>query len=77
MQVQSTAGLVFQYSLRPNGPWHTLVKNVPQSGNCGDDGAWFAWTATAPENYAYYRAYFGGTKYNSELLPSSSKTLLA
>ena len=77
VQVQSTAGLVLQYSSGPNGPWRTLVKNVPQSGNCGDDGAWFAWSATAPENYAYYRAYFGGTKYNSELLPSSSKALLA
>ncbi|MGD0704199.1 MAG: hypothetical protein ABSA02_30485 [Trebonia sp.] len=63
-QISPDADVAFQYSSGgKNGPWHTLVKNVPQSGmDCGKGGRWYAWTATAPQNYAYYRLSYPGGK---------------
>jgi hypothetical protein len=79
--IPNTAGLVLQYSSGgQNGPWHTLVKSIPQSNTCGIRGLWFDWRATAPLNWAYYRAYYtgyhdpySGTGY----LPASSAKVLA
>jgi len=73
------AGLVLQYSSGgPNGPWHTLAKNIPADSRCGNDGVWFASTAYAPQNYAYYRTYFPGNNLTgTDLLGSSSQSVLA
>jgi hypothetical protein len=51
------ASLVIQYAPRPSGPWRTLNVETQLSGGCGNQGARFSGTATAPVNYAYYRAY--------------------
>jgi hypothetical protein len=62
-RITPAAYVGFQYSSGKNGPWHTLVKNVPQSGSeCGKGGVWYAGTATAPQNYAYYRLSYPGGK---------------
>lgn len=73
------AGLVLQYSSGgPKGPWRTLAKNIPSDSRCGNGGAWFASTAAAPENYAYYRIYFPGNDLTgTDLLGSSSQSVLA
>jgi hypothetical protein len=70
------ADVAFQYSAGKNGPWHTLVKNVPQSGNsCGKGGVWYAWTAAAPQNYAYYRlSYPGGKPFTGQAYLGSAST---
>lgn len=78
--IQNTKGLEFQYSSSPNGPWRTLVKQVPESGVCGTQGLWFSWRAVAQQNYAYYRVYYAGytDPYSGVIyLPSSSAKLLA
>lgn len=78
--IQNTKGLEFQYSSSPNGPWRTLVKQVPESGVCGTQGLWFNWSAVAQQNYAYYRVYYAGytDPYSGVIyLPSSSAKLLA
>ena len=80
-QISPAADVAFQYSSGgKNGPWHTLVKNVPMSGmTCGKGGLWYAWTATAPLNYAYYRlSYPGGKPYAGyAYLASASAPTLA
>ena len=72
----SAATVAFQYSSGKNGPWHTLVKNVPMSGmDCGRGGLWYTWTATAPLNYAYYRlSYSGGKPYAGYAYLASAST---
>jgi hypothetical protein len=54
--------LVIQYAAAKNGPWHTLKTGSSRSGSCGTQGWSFKGTTTAPQNYAYYRAYFTGAK---------------
>jgi len=62
-RITPAAYVAFQYASSPNGPWRTLVKNVPQSGmTCGKGGVLYAGTAEAPVNYAYYRLSYPGAK---------------
>jgi len=54
-------GPVIQWESNPKGPWHTLKRIETGVDACGHDGAAFSGTATAPLNYAFYRAYYPGT----------------
>lgn len=60
MSVAQTSGLTIQYAPGPAGPWRTLAKSVSTGGSCGTSGIAFSGTATAPSNYAYYRAVYAG-----------------
>ena len=53
-------GPVIQWAVNPKGPWHILKRAETGVDACGHDGAAFSGTATAPWNYAYYRAYYPG-----------------
>lgn len=56
----SASRIELQYADSKTGPWHTLTR-VSVTGNaCGHDGSTFRGTATAAENYAYYRVVYGG-----------------
>jgi len=54
-------GPVIQWAYSPGGPWHTLKRVETGVDACGHDGAAFSGTATAPVNYAFYRAYYPGS----------------
>lgn len=54
-------GPVIQWASTPRGPWHTLKRIETGVDACGHDGAAFSGTATAPLNYAFYRAYYPGS----------------
>lgn len=54
-------GPVIQWAYSPRGPWHTLKRVETGVDACGHDGAAFSGTATAPVNYAFYRAYYPGS----------------
>jgi hypothetical protein len=54
-------GPVIQWASTSKGPWHTLKRIETGADACGHDGAAFSGTATAPVNYAYYRAYYPGS----------------
>jgi hypothetical protein len=51
------SNLIIQYAPGPNGPWRTLNTGVHLGAACGNQGVRFSGTATAPFNYAFYRAY--------------------
>ncbi len=53
-------GPVIQWAPTAKGPWHTLKRVETGVDACGHDGAAFSGTATAPLNYAFYRAYYPG-----------------
>lgn len=54
-------GPSIQWAYGPRGPWHFLKRVETGVDACGHDGAAFSGTATAPVNYAYYRAYYPGS----------------
>jgi hypothetical protein len=53
-------GPVIQWASSPRGPWRYLKRVETGVDACGHDGAAFSGTATAPVNYAFYRAYYPG-----------------
>lgn len=50
--------LEVQWANSKIGPWHNLTANVSATGTCGYGGFKFSGSATAPQNYAFYRAYY-------------------
>jgi hypothetical protein len=71
----------FQWAPSKTGPWHAMTRTIKIGAGCGNGGALFSGTATAPVNYAYYRTYFPGLPVDAGNLAgwhaSASATLLA
>jgi hypothetical protein len=52
------AALQVQWANSKTGPWHNLAASMTTTGTCGHGGFRFKGSATAPQNYAFYRAYY-------------------
>jgi hypothetical protein len=52
------SSLRLQWAPGKNGPWHTISSSIRATGSLCSHGQRFTGTASAPYNYAYYRATF-------------------
>jgi hypothetical protein len=52
------SNLRLQWAAGRNGPWHTISSSIRATGSLCSHGQRFTGTASAPYNYAYYRATF-------------------
>ena len=74
-----TSGLTVQYASSAKGPWKNLFRisgNEPDRP-CGTGGIKFSGSATAPENYAYYRVAYAGTTGATSYAATDSNAVLA
>ena len=74
-----TSGLTVQYKSVPNGPWKNLftISGNEADTRCGTGGIKFTGSYFAPQNYAYYRVVYAGTKGATSYAATTSGAVLA
>jgi hypothetical protein len=79
--VPPVSNLRLQWAPTKTGPWHTMSASIKSTGSLCSHGLRFTGTASAPYNYAYYRAYFNAAPANATTFEgfhaSSSNVVLA
>jgi hypothetical protein len=73
-----TSGLTVQYAPSTRGPWKNLfaINGNESYTPCGTGGIKFTGSHIAPENYAYYRVVYAGTKGATSYASTTSPTVL-
>jgi hypothetical protein len=74
-----TSGLTVQYASKPTGTWKNLfdINGNESVTPCGTGGIKFTGSHAAPENYAYYRVVYAGTKGATAYAASASGAVLS